>query len=76
VLTDIRVETLKRYGIETALAPRFPDKPLIFLMRTVSAYGLLPVRPVVGNALISLNSVSAYGAARSPPYPLCATRRL
>jgi len=25
VLTDIRVETLKRYGIETALAPRFPD---------------------------------------------------
>ena len=24
-LTDIRVETLKRYGIETALAPRFPD---------------------------------------------------
>jgi homoserine O-acetyltransferase len=26
VLTDIRVETLKRYGIETALAPRFPDQ--------------------------------------------------
>src|SRR5437660_2319854 len=25
VLTDILVETLKRYGIETALAPRFPD---------------------------------------------------
>jgi hypothetical protein len=25
VLTDIRVETLKRDGIETALAPRFPD---------------------------------------------------
>src|SRR5262249_5233449 len=25
VLTDIRVETLKRYGIETALAPRLPD---------------------------------------------------
>jgi homoserine O-acetyltransferase len=25
VLTDIRVETLKRYGIETALALRFPD---------------------------------------------------
>jgi homoserine O-acetyltransferase len=25
VLTDIRVDTLKRYGIETALAPRFPD---------------------------------------------------
>src|SRR6266566_7362537 len=25
VLTEIRVETLKRYGIETALAPRFPD---------------------------------------------------
>ena len=25
VLTDIRVETLKRYGIETALAPRFRD---------------------------------------------------
>jgi homoserine acetyltransferase len=25
VLTDIRVETLKRYGIETALAPRFPN---------------------------------------------------
>ena len=25
VLTNIRVETLKRYGIETALAPRFPD---------------------------------------------------
>ena len=25
VLTDIRIETLKRYGIETALAPRFPD---------------------------------------------------
>src|SRR5207253_6421618 len=25
VLTEIRVETLKRYGIETALAPRYPD---------------------------------------------------
>jgi homoserine O-acetyltransferase len=25
MLTEIRVETLKRYGIETALAPRFPD---------------------------------------------------
>src|SRR5438270_1429863 len=25
VLAEIRVETLKRYGIETALAPRFPD---------------------------------------------------
>jgi homoserine O-acetyltransferase len=25
VLTDIRVETLKRYGIETALAPRYTD---------------------------------------------------
>jgi homoserine O-acetyltransferase len=25
VLTDIRVETLKRYGIEAALAPRYPD---------------------------------------------------
>ena len=25
MLIDIRVETLKRYGIETALAPRFPD---------------------------------------------------
>src|SRR6516164_7630001 len=25
MLTDIRVETLKRYGIETALASRFPD---------------------------------------------------
>ena len=25
MLTNIRVETLKRYGIETALAPRFPD---------------------------------------------------
>jgi hypothetical protein len=25
VLTEIRVDTLKRYGIETALAPRFPD---------------------------------------------------
>ena len=25
VLTEIRVETLKRYGIETVLAPRFPD---------------------------------------------------
>ena len=25
VLTDIRAETLKRYGIEAALAPRFPD---------------------------------------------------
>jgi hypothetical protein len=25
VLTDIRVETLKRYGIETGLAPRLPD---------------------------------------------------
>jgi transposase len=24
-LTDIRVETLKRYGIEAALAPRLPD---------------------------------------------------
>jgi len=25
VLTDIRVETLKSYGIDAALAPRFPD---------------------------------------------------
>ncbi len=25
VLTEIRVETLKRYGIEAALAPRYPD---------------------------------------------------
>jgi homoserine O-acetyltransferase len=25
VLAEIRVETLKRYGIETALAPRYPD---------------------------------------------------
>src|SRR5262249_37949227 len=25
VLTEMRVETLKRYGIEAALAPRFPD---------------------------------------------------
>ena len=25
MLTEIRVETLKRYGIETALAPRYPD---------------------------------------------------
>jgi len=25
VMTDIRVETLKRYGIEAALTPRFPD---------------------------------------------------
>jgi homoserine O-acetyltransferase len=25
VLTDIRVETLKRYGIEASFAPRFPD---------------------------------------------------
>ena len=25
MLTEIRVETLKRYGIEAALAPRFPD---------------------------------------------------
>jgi hypothetical protein len=24
-LTDIYVERLKRYGIETTLAPRFPD---------------------------------------------------
>jgi len=27
VLTAIRVETLKRYGIEAALAERFPDRP-------------------------------------------------
>src|SRR5437764_1514567 len=27
VLTEIRIETLKRYGIEASLAPRYPDPP-------------------------------------------------